>query len=331
MKRVTLGLFVLAALLGLVELGVALAGIAPARRGSLVLWSPEIDRARLAPEGGYRFRAPTLWEHTTGWLEVDENGVRAPRGSGANDAAVRIACLGEERTFGARLLAVDTWPCRLETALRQMGFDVVVRSYAVVADSAELACARYLDRIRSWHPQVVVTYFNGRTESLPPPGGLGDAARVRMALEWDGLQPRTGERFAVVRWVQKWMHGWDDPLDCPAFDGRSVRVSPEGFGDALSRLASAVAADGGEVVLGVTAPSGPDGRSDPAAAHYGHVLVELARKRHYALAWLDANFAEASMRKLLQGNGTWTARAHELAARAAAAAIASLDSLQRAR
>jgi lysophospholipase L1-like esterase len=158
----------------------------------------------------------------------------------------RILCLGDSVTFGLGLREGDTWPDRLEKALRKNPPPGVAKARVLngaVPGWSSVQGLRFLDRYRWWEPDVVIFWFglNDAKEApvasdsgitLPDP----DVARVVQHLR----------RLRTFQLVQAALSGIKR-----SGDGR--RVSVEEFRGAVKRLVEESRA-GGPFPVFVRAP-----------------------------------------------------------------------------
>jgi acyl-CoA thioesterase-1 len=108
----------------------------------------------------------------------------------AKGSVLRIAVLGDSLTAGYGLAAEEAFPVQLETALRQRGYQVVVRNAGVSGDTSAGGLAR-LDWTLAEHPQLVIVELgaNDALRGLDPAATRENIDAILSRLKETGAQP----------------------------------------------------------------------------------------------------------------------------------------------
>ncbi len=103
---------------------------------------------------------------------------------------MRIAVLGDSLTAGYGLRERETFPVKLESALRQLGFRVVVQNAGVSGDTSAGGLAR-LDWTLADRPQLVIVELgaNDALRGLDPAGTRANIDAILTRLKAAGVQP----------------------------------------------------------------------------------------------------------------------------------------------
>jgi len=162
-------------------------------------------------------------------------------GPGRADA-LRVLALGDSCTFGFGADADETWPARLEAALRaRHGLEAEVFNAGVPGYSSQqgvVVAERWIPRLA---PDVVLVAFGWNDSSVWD--GRSDAEHAAPPSGATALLQHS-RAFAALRKV---LFSWR--RSSGGRDAVSPRVSPQAFEDNLDRIASLAREHGAEVVF----------------------------------------------------------------------------------
>lgn len=155
-----------------------------------------VRRFTLAPDqSGFSYGVPA---------SVDARGFRR-NGSGTPAAgAPTVLALGDSFTFGMGVRDDDTWPARLEAALRGR---LAPPPAVVNAGTISYGVFQELDLLRSaglaLQPRVVIhaLYWNDFMSAEPPPPGAPPVVTPAGYLAWDGLEQQRSGPERVLSWL----------------------------------------------------------------------------------------------------------------------------------
>lgn len=238
--------------LGLLELGLRLAGFRyePSEEYLTGRTYTELQQTALYeadPDLLWRLRPSSVLDLPDhGFFEAHTNslGLRGPEfAPGKEPGEFRVLCLGESVSFGVGLRDGDTWPVRMEEALRAApelkGRPVRVINGAVPGWSS-VQGRRLFERLRYLDPDVVVFWF-GFADSHQM-RGLPDSAQ-RFPAEGLPLTLRPAWRLRLFQLVEKFV------TKARAVVAEGTRVSEEEFRANVAFFEEVEAAGGPEVIF----------------------------------------------------------------------------------
>jgi lysophospholipase L1-like esterase len=179
-------------------------------------------------------------------VHTNAHGLRgADRDDEAAKSRLRVLCMGDSITFGVSLADDETYPARLERALRdRLGPDVApVVVNAGVPGYSSVQGMRLLDELASFKPDVVVWWF-GMNDGKPAPGGPDSKLHVPDASSGGGVLSFF-RRLRTIRFAES---------IGASLGGAATRVSPDEARETTAALAARAAA-GGPTTLFVRCPS----------------------------------------------------------------------------
>ncbi len=335
-KKVLLTFGLLFLLLAVVELSLRLCGVVFYPQ---VITLPrdadrELAEVRTVPDGQVQWVvAPSTLQGTP--LAINSFGMRGPEVSvDKPPGTVRILCLGDSCTFGAR--STKPYPVILEELCNErLNVRVEVLNGAVPGHAAHQGVAM-LERFVQFSPDIVTVYF-----------GFNDHWRRNRALSGPKLPepPVTdrvlilrGLRLAYLRWVARREVFREE--DVVEMDETLLRLPPNHYRAMLDEFAVLARKHDFEVVF-LTAPSafnrenlrwivedrGWAGKAEDVVAlheHYNDISREMAQAKGAILVDLDRIF-EQQDRPLLHADGIHLSpEAHALAAESLFAALGAV-------
>lgn len=364
-KKLSLAIGLPAALAVAAELGLRLAGFEhpPVQYARIVLWNPAQDAAMEGADDVHQADPLAFWSPRPGgrvqWSErgerINAEGYRGPLVPAEHDGSrLRVATMGDSSTFGLGVEYDETFSARLQAELERRGVAAEVLDFGVIGYTVLQGVVRYSERVRHFHPDVVVSAFGAVNEQWPTPEGA-DRQRIAAARgrtsDWYAFTQEVRKRLRLAHLVAYWRlqaeggmrarhQAWVRPREefqkTRDYSGRADwdgvrRVGLDDYRDGLGSLQRAVEADGARLVL-IAMPRRPVAEEQrPVLLEYTRVTREFARDRELEICDAHALFQSTpdglSPRELFrEENGrldNWhpTPAGHELIARCLADAV----------
>lgn len=272
----------------------------PSEARRTIVWSKERDEELRSPDGLHELDSQRIWRPRPNaripWTRderVNAAGLRGPElPLERKPGVVRIAVLGPSSAFGEGVAWADTYGALLARYLGEQGIQAEVINAALIGSTIRQGLERYRLDVRPYHPDLVISAYNGLHEHTQAPRCASDDARIR-----EGLAMPRGDGDPIrdhVRVVQAgaWLaglyfgHGWIEreselqelrlARTVGTFDSPGVRrVAPADMRDHLVQLATEVREDGAKLYVLLT-PQKPGGPLDSPVMHYYQKAVEIA-------------------------------------------------------
>lgn len=262
MERALLGVGVAILLLGLVELGLRVAGVTPAyQRDAIGQWrlAPNLEGAESrGPRDGHSF-----------FVSTNDEGLRTalPR---ARSSARRVALLGDSVVFG---WGVDDGETLADGAQRRLGRGWEVMNAGQPGYSTVMAAWLYAEVVAAWQPDVVVIFIpqHDANQVLVSDleyltGGRSPLAALRVWLARESRLYEVVRRAVDPQATEPWLMP-----DAEATEPRVPRASDAERAIALATVRERLAAHGGRLAVGFL-PSTADfgSRDGPAPDRPGY-------------------------------------------------------------
>lgn len=323
-KKLSLAIGLPLALAVAAELGLRLKGFEhpPVEYARIVLWNPAQDAAMEGADDVHATDALALWSPRPGgrvqWSARDERinaeGFRGPLVPAEHDGSrLRVATMGDSSTFGLGVEYDETYSARLQAELARRGVDADVLDFGVIGYTVLQGVVRYRERVRHFHPDVVVSAFGAVNEQWPTAQGT-DRARLAAArartTDWYAFTSSVRKHLRLAHLVAYWKlaadggmrarhEAWVRPHEelQRTEDGSGAadwagtrRVDVDDYVDGLAELRRAVESDGADLVL-VTMPRRPaaEGRR-PVLLQYTRATREFADEHGLELCDAHATF-----------------------------------------